>query len=66
VLVGGRFNLDAFPTTEKKYCLLYFLWYEDITLIFREDTFIYFFVVPAGLIILFNSYVLVQAFREAL
>jgi hypothetical protein len=36
------------------------------TLIFREDTFIYFFVVPAGLIILFNSYVLVQAFREAL
>jgi hypothetical protein len=35
------------------------------TLIFREDTFIYFFVVPAGLIILFNSYVLLQAFREA-
>jgi hypothetical protein len=24
MLVGGRVNLDAFPTTGKKYCLLYF------------------------------------------
>jgi hypothetical protein len=55
-----------FQRQHKKSIFYFFYGLKCKTLIFREDTFIYFFVVPAGLIILFNSYVLVQAFREAL